>query len=239
MSNENSVIFKGRKGGLTIALDRNAEFEDICAVLKFKLSKSRRFFDDPEATVVFKGRSLSVEEENSLKKTINDSIGFEVNFLPSIIPPSKKIIENIVDDYKSTSEAEIEETPENIISSRHSHNEYDHPAKFIMGALRSGHSVHFGGSVIINGDVNPGAEIIAEGNIIILGSLLGLAHAGCKGNSDAFITALVMKPTQLRIADIITRMPEVAGKKTEKKKAIVGPLYAYAKEGQIYITEMG
>ncbi len=58
------------------------------------------------------------------------------------------------------------------------------------------------------GDVNPGAEIKAGGNIIILGQLKGMAHAGCKGMTDAFVSAIYMAPVQLRIADIITRFPE-------------------------------
>ena len=245
MPNENNVIFKGRKGGLMIALDKNAEFEDICAVLKFKLSKQRSFFDDPNATVVFKGRVLSGEEETEIKKIIDESIGINVNYSPP--PAASKSSKNVVEPQKeienSGANAPIPETPKEEIvekteSSRHSHIEYDHNAKFVMGALRSGNSVHFGGSVIINGDVNPGAEVIAEGNIIVLGSLLGLAHAGCKGDSNAFIMALMMRPTQLRIADIITRMPETIEKKPIKKNILSGPLYAYAKDGQIYITEM-
>ena len=59
--------------------------------------------------------------------------------------------------------------------------------------------------MVVVGDVNPGAEIKATGNIIVLGQLKGMAHAGCKGMTDAFVTAVYMAPVQLRIADIITR----------------------------------
>ena len=76
------------------------------------------------------------------------------------------------------------------------------------------------------GDVNPGAEIKAGGNIIILGQLKGMAHAGCKGMTDAFVSAIYMAPVQLRIADIITRFPE------ENKKGPKPPEYAFVQDGQ-------
>jgi septum site-determining protein MinC len=74
-------------------------------------------------------------------------------------------------------------------------------ALFLNRTLRSGTRVEFSGNVVVLGDVNPGAEIIAEGNVIIWGRLRGMVHAGCKGNREAVICALDLSPTQLRIAD--------------------------------------
>ena len=82
------------------------------------------------------------------------------------------------------------------------------------------------------GDVNPGAEIKATGNIIVLGQLKGMAHAGCKGMSDAFVTAVYMAPVQLRIADIITRFPEA------NKRGPKPPEYAFVKDGQIFVMAL-
>lgn len=82
------------------------------------------------------------------------------------------------------------------------------------------------------GDVNPGAEIKAGGNIIILGQLKGMAHAGCKGMTDAFVSAIYMAPVQLRIADIITRFPE------ENKKGPKPPEYAFVQDGQIFVMAL-
>ena len=55
------------------------------------------------------------------------------------------------------------------------------------------------------GDVNGGAEVIAEGNIVVLGNMRGFAHAGAKGNRSAFVAAEKLMPTQLRIADVIMK----------------------------------
>jgi len=78
----------------------------------------------------------------------------------------------------------------------------------VKKTLRSGQSINFDGNVVILGDVNPGGEVIASGNIIIMGSLRGIAHAGATGDETAIVTAFKLKPTQLRIANYITRSPD-------------------------------
>lgn len=74
--------------------------------------------------------------------------------------------------------------------------------------LRSGQSIRHPGNVIVIGDVNPGAEIVAGGHVLIWGRLRGTVHAGAAGDEEAMICALDMSPTQLRIAGHITRSPE-------------------------------
>ncbi|MBN2556058.1 MAG: septum site-determining protein MinC [Anaerolineales bacterium] len=80
-------------------------------------------------------------------------------------------------------------------------------AVFIQRTLRSGNNVRFPGHVIILGDVNPGAEIVAGGNIIIWGRLRGVVHAGAAGDEGACICALEMAPTQLRLAGHVAVSP--------------------------------
>lgn len=77
-------------------------------------------------------------------------------------------------------------------------------ALFLQRTLRSGTRIEFAGHVVILGDVNPGAEIIAEGNVMVWGRLRGMVHAGAKGNRTAVICALDLSPTQLRIADEVS-----------------------------------
>ena len=80
----------------------------------------------------------------------------------------------------------------------------DETALFLVRTLRSGTRIEFPGHVVVLGDVNPGAEIIAEGNVIIWGRLRGMVHAGAKGNKTAVICALDLSPTQLRIAEEVS-----------------------------------
>jgi septum site-determining protein MinC len=91
-------------------------------------------------------------------------------------------------------------------------------ALFLNRTLRSGTRIEFSGHVVVLGDVNPGAEIVAEGNVIVWGRVRGMIHAGSKGNRKAMICALDLSPTQLRIADEVSAVlrpqenprPEVA-----------------------------
>jgi septum site-determining protein MinC len=80
----------------------------------------------------------------------------------------------------------------------------DETALFLNKTLRSGTRIEFAGHVVVLGDVNPGAEIIAEGNVIVWGRVRGMIHAGSKGNRKAVICALELSATQLRIADEIS-----------------------------------
>jgi len=80
-------------------------------------------------------------------------------------------------------------------------------AVLVQRTLRSGHNINFFGHVIVLGDVNPGAEIVAGGNIIVWGRLRGTVHAGAEGNSAAVVCALDLSPLQLRIADKISVAP--------------------------------
>jgi len=85
-------------------------------------------------------------------------------------------------------------------------------AVFLNRTLRSGHKVEFPGHIVVLGDVNPGAEIIAGGNIIVWGKLRGVVHAGAAGDTEAVVCSLDLFPTQLRIADKISVSPPRKGK---------------------------
>ncbi len=76
------------------------------------------------------------------------------------------------------------------------------------GTLRSGDHLQAEGSVLLLGDVNPGARISAAGNVLVWGRLRGIAHAGIAGDRGARIVALQLRPLQLRIADMVARGPE-------------------------------
>ena len=75
--------------------------------------------------------------------------------------------------------------------------------KVHRGSLRSGQKIEEDGSIVIIGDVNSGAEVVAADNIVVLGTLRGLAHAGAKGNTKAIIAAGKLDTVQLRIANIV------------------------------------
>jgi septum site-determining protein MinC len=98
-------------------------------------------------------------------------------------------------------------------------------AILVRRTLRSGHNINYFGHVIVLGDVNPGAEIIAGGNIVVWGHLRGTVHAGAEGNKKAVICALDMSPTQLRIFDQI--------RVVNKKNKQTGPEIARLVDDQV------
>lgn len=86
--------------------------------------------------------------------------------------------------------------------------EGDENTILIRRTLRSGQKFYYNGNVVIMGDVNPGAEVVASGNVIVMGQLRGLVHAGAEGDEAATVMAFSLLPTQLRIANHITRPPD-------------------------------
>lgn len=97
---------------------------------------------------------------------------------------------------------------------------------FIQRTLRSGQKIYYAGHITLIGDVNPGAEVIAGGNIVVWGRLKGVAHAGAFGDTQTVVCALDLQPSQLRIAGYIGRTPETSNSSPS-------PEMAYVKNGQI------
>lgn len=89
------------------------------------------------------------------------------------------------------------------------------------GTLRGGQTLHNLGNIVVIGDVNPGAELIASGDVVVFGALRGVAHAGAQGDASARVVALELAPTQLRIATMITT-PDAAADGGPKHAYILG-----------------
>ena len=193
MYNENYVIFKGTKDGVTVIFDPEVSFETLCTQLEKKVAEAGKFFDNVKTSLAFKGRVFTEEEEETLLKIIAKHTTMEITFVKTENNEIKRLSDLL----------EKELAPFNL-------------AKFHKGSLRNGQKIEFEGSVIVVGDVNPGAEI----------------KAGGKGMTDAFVSAIYMAPVQLRIADIITRFPE------ENKKGPKPPEYAFVQDGQIFVMAL-
>ena len=91
----------------------------------------------------------------------------------------------------------------------------------IKRTLRNGRTIHSDGHVVVLGDVNAGAMVIAAGDVIVWGRLRGTVHAGASGDESAVVCALYLAPTQLRIAGYITISPEDKRRKPKPEKAMV------------------
>lgn len=98
-------------------------------------------------------------------------------------------------------------------------------AIFVQRTLRSGYKIATRGHVVVVGDVNPGAEIIAGGSVVVWGRLRGTVHAGAEGNIEAVVCALELSPIQLRIADKVAVSPQ--------RKGIPEPEIVRIRDGQV------
>ena len=108
------------------------------------------------------------------------------------------------------------------------------PAVLMMKqTLRSGQSVTHRGHLVVIGDVNPGAELVADGDITVWGALRGMAHAGAGGNTNAEIRALKFEALQLRIAHAIARSPD---RNKAASTVSSGPETARIVDGKIRIS---
>jgi septum site-determining protein MinC len=102
--------------------------------------------------------------------------------------------------------------PENSAARTEAARQSGEAAILVQRTLRSGMSINHAGHVVLIGDVNPGAEIFASGDVIVWGHLRGMVHAGAEGDEHAVVCALDLAPTQLRIAGQIAVTPQRRGK---------------------------
>ena len=134
---------------------------------------------------------------------------------------------------------EIQEIDYNLDDLRKSLRETEKlPTLYIQRTLRSGQSITSEGNIVIIGDVNPGSEVIAKGDITVWGILGGIAHAGSDGNKHARIRALKMNAIQLRIADVFARRPDTINIPYIQKTDTFVPEIASIRKKQIVISKM-
>lgn len=196
-----TVKLKGIKDGIMIVFS-DADFDEIYEETIQKVSEVMEFFHCGSNRIVFSGAKL--DEANRIKL-------------------EKKLLEMIENDVEI--EYETEDFMEFAIRAAGVRDQ----SVFHYGTLRSGQALKSLGNLIVVGDVNPGAELTAVGNIIVMGILRGIVHAGCNGDKTAVVCASKMLPTQIRIADIITRTPD------GDINAGWIPEMAYVKDSNIYI----
>ena len=175
----NYVSINLRRDELLIKLDENAEQGQIIYTLKKKLPELKKLYKDEKTPIRVTGKILKNKEIDEIQAIIKEKIDVEIDF----------------DMPKSLGLSSIKRTFDKEIAISET--------KFHRGSLRSGQRMEVEGSLVILGDVNSGAEVIASDNIVVLGALRGLAHAGAKGNKQAIISAGLFDAVQVRIANIV------------------------------------
>jgi len=179
------INIKGTRKGLVIFLDSNHDFGDIKKTLNTKIEAARGFFKGAKFTFHLK-HTLTAEKTKEL-----EDICCSHGLVPDekIIWGEKAMSESIRPLMREASPA----LPSVGITESDKK-----PCLLINHSVRSGNKLNYNGNVVIFGDVNPGSEITAAGDIIIMGSLRGVVHAGAKGDESSVIMAYRLNPVQLR-----------------------------------------
>lgn len=174
-----NVSINLKKDEVLIKIDDNAVQRKILSELTKKLRDLKKMYQDEKTPIRVTGKVLTNKELEEIKKVIKKEIDVEVSF----DTPTTLGLHSITRSFKR--DVGKSETT------------------FHRGSLRSGQKLEVEGSVVVIGDVNSGAEVIAADNIAVIGNLRGLAHAGAKGNKDAIIAAGTLDVVQLRISNIV------------------------------------
>ena len=211
--NPTSVIIKSNKYGLIVILDDKIPFDQLLQDIEFKFRESAKFFQNAQMALSFRGRVLTKPQERQVVETIVQSCGIHILC--------------IVDEPR-----EHEEYYRQILSYA-LEDRQDQEGQFYKGTLRAGQVLETETSVVILGDVNPGANVVSKGNIVILGACRGNVYAGATGDKSCFVAALVMKPILVRIADKMVR--SAITKRADNTQYKIEPKIAYIKEEHILI----
>jgi septum site-determining protein MinC len=201
------VAFKGVGQEVYITLDAQTPFAEIERELEEHLERSGRFFVGAAVKLVVGGRQLRDDQLQSIRQLLA-AYGLTVAEVRASLAEHARAAVS-----PPPTPAAQTPSPQRQPASRRDAPARDRAlarnnALLVKGPLRSGQRVYAEEHLVVFGDVNPGAELIAGGDIMVMGVLRGVAHAGVPDNIAAIIAAISLKPTQLRIGHFISRSPE-------------------------------
>lgn len=232
------IIIKGLREGLSVSLPADGTWSEALVALEARLADAAAFFKGgrvalmvgPRAMVeegMRQARDLLAQYDVTLWAILGDdpqtqqiAAGLGLDVLP---PAQSPAAEPRAWEIETEGESDLVPAPT---------DEWPDAGLVVRRTIRAGQSLRHRGSIAIIGDVNPGAEIIAGGDIVVWGKLRGTVHAGVLGNEGAIVCALDLAPTQLRIGSRITRSPEDRRRKPR-------PEVARVRDGQIVAEPWG
>ena len=200
----NCVSVNLKKDKTIIRIEDNAIHKDILKELKKKMTELKKLYKEEKTPIYVTGKILKIGELKEIEELIKSKIEVEVTFET----PQALGLHSITRSYKK-----------NVKNSE---------TTFHRGSLRSGQRMEVEGSIVVIGDVNAGAEVIAADNIAVIGNLRGLAHAGAKGNKDAVIAASTLDVVQLRISNIVREIDR-------DEEGIIDHAFVYVDDDKIVI----
>ena len=193
------LLVKGRPGRIELVFSCGASLNEACEALEKLSGEEKGFFTNDNTSVFYSGAEFTYDEEMLFEKAVKSAFGKQTKLKKKQKLSREKICYSLSDN--------------EVI------------CKILEKSLRSGEKIVSCGDVLVIGDVNPGASVVADGNITILGAMRGNAYVKKKGR----VYATYMAPCQIRIGKIISY---------NKKAKNVGPAVAIAENGEIIIERL-
>jgi len=201
--NKPKVVFKGTRDGLLLYLDSTTPFGELLSQLRRRLQESANFYQGGQVRVEWGERQVLESERRELERVMAEH-GLVL---------AGPVTMGMTEDGGPRGRAEASAGPADRVGSESGSGDVrPDPARtlYVRRTLRSGQRLRYDGHVVIMGDVHPGAEVVAAGDVVVLGRLQGVVHAGSTGDRGAVVVAVEFEPMQLRIAELISRAPDDA-----------------------------
>ena len=214
-----AVIIKSFPNGIALYLNGEMPFEDLLAEIGYKFSDARNFFGTVTMALSIEGRPVTDMEEIRILETIRDNSDINI---ACIVEKDETVNKNYVKALERT-ERELAQKPE---------------GQFFRGDLKDREVLETENSIIVLGDVYPGACIISSKDIVVLGTLTGDVYAGAGGNSNHFVVALNMLPGVLQIGDYVYNSQPQKTPRWGFKKPQTVPKIAYTHNGEVQIESI-
>jgi septum site-determining protein MinC len=223
---------RGRNDGLSVEIG-SGEWQELLTQLDERLEQSASFFRDGNVALIVGRRHLDEAELFELRELLE-----RFSLTLGVVRTSSERTFDAALAVGLAATLEGEGIEESVVAHPAESND-DLRAHFVYrGNLRSGQLLHRHESVLVIGDVNPGANVISDGDIMIWGRLRGVAHAGAAGDERAIIGALTFEPIQLRIGGLIAIAPEKSdAKRSGRDEAYATARIAYVTGEQIVVAD--
>lgn len=228
------IVVRGTRDGLVIVLPERGTTREIVQALGKRIAGAENFFRGAEVVLDYGTRAVIAEELSVLRQVLDErgimlrtatATGFDsrstlraLGYSPLSAMPQPPV--------RGDEPQYVPATPRDEL-----------PVRYVRRTFRSGMSLHHPGHLTVLGDVNPGAELTAAGDIVVFGAIRGVVHAGVMGDTAAIIAALVMTPTQLRIGNVYGRPAEPQRDEiADTAMLAAGPCIAHLDGGELLIA---
>jgi septum site-determining protein MinC len=245
-SAQGQIAIKGTRHGLLLTLEPETPFSELLQALAERLAEAPDFFRGATLTVDTRQRMLQASERVQLENLLahyrmsiasleqvagmrrgglgeGARLGLGVNGGPAYTATGPYASYS---PYERTGAGAVT-VDLGLTTGQRDPRESD-DTLFLRRTVRSGQAIHHHSNIVVLGDVNPGAEVVAGGDVIVWGVLRGMVHAGYPDNEQALVCALLLAPVQLRIAHLLSRPPE--GLEVQPR-----PEVASIRQGQIVV----